>query len=91
MTNRGGRDLVVPLSETIEVSNTMEFSHTSGASVTVGTTFEAELPVPGLKVGASLDVSTSLQFSSGNKRNLMNAYIIFKTHKIRLCFSYILI
>ncbi|XP_063684285.1 uncharacterized protein LOC134818588 [Bolinopsis microptera] len=67
LNNRGSRDLVVPLSQTVEVENTMEFSHTAGASVTAGTSFE--VGVPGLgAAGVSFEISASYEFSSGESK-----------------------
>ncbi|XP_063692556.1 papilin-like [Bolinopsis microptera] len=66
LTNRGSRDLVVPLSQQVEVWKMMEFSHTSGATVKVGTSFN--VGVPGLGgVGVSAEVSGSYSFSSGEQ------------------------
>ena len=52
-----------------EVSETSSFSHTAGATVTVGTEFKAEIPLVGSgKVTAEL--SASYEYSSGEERSV---------------------
>lgn len=64
--NGGSRDLSVPFSQEVKVSETMSFTRTAGASVTVGTSFEAGIPGVGT-AGVSTELSASIEFSSGKE------------------------
>ena len=64
MINGGSRDLSVPFSQEVKVSKTMSFTRTAGASVTVGTSFSADIPGVG-SAGVSAEMSATMEFSSG--------------------------
>ncbi|XP_063680518.1 uncharacterized protein LOC134815861 [Bolinopsis microptera] len=69
LKNGGSRDLVVPITSTIEVSESISFTHTAGASVTVGTSFEVGVPLI-TSAEISTEISASYEFSAGNDKTV---------------------
>jgi hypothetical protein len=58
-------DASTTLSVSKETTNTKSFTHTAGASVTVGTEFEVDVPAVGTAT-TSVEATVSYEFSYGN-------------------------
>ena len=82
--NGGSRDFAVPLSVSVKVSDTMSFTRTAGASVTLGTSFSADIPGVGT-AGVSAEMSASMEFSSGIDKLLFFKMLNTLSFSIYLC------
>ena len=64
ITNKSGQMQTTRYTVTKSVTESSSFSHTAGASITVGTTFEVGVPL--IAMGSiSLSVSASYSYTSG--------------------------
>jgi len=71
ITNGGSETQSVMLSVAEEVSDTVSFTHTAGASVTVGASFSAG--IPGVVDGeVSTEATASYEFSYGTEKSITN-------------------